>query len=178
MPQITKVNDNMGPPEDRKRDGKGEKKKKEKKPVCLLNPQRMKWTSKETTCLIRAINIHGADQQKVAEMVETKSLDQLRIRVNYIKKTLSKNNGTRLMVDGKDCRDILETFNNYEKWTSREVHLFEEGCQLFCKDYKKISQHVKSKTANQVRSRCFFVQSQKDIRMLHIAPVEALDSQQ
>jgi hypothetical protein len=112
-------------------------------------------------------------------MVETKSLDQLRIRVNYIKKQLSKNNeNTRIREDNKDNKLILEKFNNYEKWTSSEVQLFDEGCQQFSKDYRKISQHVKTKTANQVRSHSFFVQSQKDIRMLQLAPVEALDSQQ
>jgi hypothetical protein len=112
-------------------------------------------------------------------MVETKSLDQLRIRVNYIKKQLSKNNeNTRISEANKDNRMILEKFNNYEKWTSREVQLFDEGCQQFSKDYKKISQHVKTKTANQVRSRLFLFQSQNATRMLPVAPVEALDTQQ
>ena len=112
-------------------------------------------------------------------MVETKSLDQLRIRVSYIKKTLRKNNeNTRIIENNKDCKEILEKFNNYEKWTSREVQLFDEATQQFNKDYKKISQHVKTKTANQVKNRFFFVQNQKDIRMLQQAPVEALDSQQ
>ena len=63
MPQITKVNDDMGPPEDRKRDGKGEKKEKAKKRRLIepKNLQRMPWTSEETQCLIKAINIHGSD---------------------------------------------------------------------------------------------------------------------
>jgi hypothetical protein len=61
MPQITKVNDDMGPPDDRKREGKGEKKEKLKKSRRVMNPQRMPWTADETQCLIKAISIHGSD---------------------------------------------------------------------------------------------------------------------
>jgi len=49
-------------------------------------------------------------------MVETKSLDQLRVRVSYLTRSLNKNKE-----QDRELLEILETFQTYEKWTSRDV---------------------------------------------------------
>ena len=55
-------------------------------------------------------------------MVETKSLDQLRVRVSYLSRALDKNK-----VKDREWLEILEKFNNYEKWTTEDVQLMDEG---------------------------------------------------
>ena len=107
------------------------------------------WTAEEHKACMKAIQKHGRNFNLIVEAMKTKTKAQIRSRLKYLQTITDK--------EQHPDRATIQAFEKqrtpYCYWTSREDKVFVKAVKRYGKNYKMISNSVKTKTAAQVRRR-------------------------
>ena len=119
--------------------------------IRLLTPSRDQWKLAEVTKLNHAIKLFGSDKGwgRIAKFVQTKTRSQIR---NYVKCNLSRKKKLKQSPLEQEILEMCEP-RKVTRWTKAEKAKFVEGVQLYKCNWKKVRDHVGSKTLSQVIGR-------------------------
>jgi SHAQKYF class myb-like DNA-binding protein len=113
------------------------------------------WTQTEQEAFVTGLTEHGKDWKRIQALVKTRTLTQIRTHAQkYFKKMgeATKNGVAPSFRVRGQMAQLHSTTNIKGHWTEKEHDAFVQALNTHGKDWKRIQNHVKTRTLTQIRT--------------------------